>query len=79
MEGKKRHHLVALITLVTSSGEAPTPASAGTSKKSSNIIEIWEWGICGLMGRGIYHLMGGAFMAYWVGHLRLNGWGIYIT
>ena len=28
---------------------------------SPNIIGIWEWGISGLMG--------GAFMAYWVGHL----------
>ena len=28
---------------------------------SPNIIGIWEWGICGLMG--------GAFIAYWVGHL----------
>ena len=45
---------------------------------SPNIIRIWEWGICGLMG--------GAFMAYWVGNLyhlmdgafiSLNGWGIY--
>ena len=44
---------------------------------SPNIIGIWEWGICGLMG--------GAFMAYWVGHLwlngrafiSLNGWDIY--
>ena len=27
---------------------------------SPNIIGTWEW--------GIYHLMGGAFMAYWVGH-----------
>ena len=27
---------------------------------SPNIIGIWEW--------GIYHLIGGAFMAYWVGH-----------
>ena len=32
---------------------------------SPNIIGIWEWSICGLMG--------GAFMAYWVGHLWLNG------
>ena len=30
-------------------------------QSSPNIIGIWEWGICGLMG--------GAFMAYWVGHL----------
>jgi len=38
-----------------------------------------------LNGWGIYHLMGGAFMAYWVEHLwlnggafiSLNGWGIY--
>ena len=35
---------------------------------SPNIIGIWEWGICGLMGGAFYHLMGGAFM--------LNGWGI---
>ena len=32
---------------------------------SPNISRIWESGICGLMG----DLMGGAFMAYWVGHL----------
>ena len=39
-----------------------------------------------LNGWGIYHLMGGAFMVYWVGHLyhlmdgafiSLNGCGIY--
>ena len=34
---------------------------------SPNIIGIWEWGICGLMGRAF--ITGGAFMAYWVGHL----------
>ena len=34
---------------------------------SPNIIGIWEWGICGLMGgafvcgQGIYHLMGGSY------------------
>ena len=29
----------------------------------------WEW--------DIYHLMSGAFMASWAGHLSLNGLGIY--
>ena len=48
---------------------------------SPNIIGIWEWGICRLNGWGIYHLMCGAFMAYWVGlnggsFISPNGWGI---
>ena len=43
---------------VVSSGGAPTPA--GTSVFTKHNWDM-EW--------GIYHLMGGAFMAYWVGHL----------
>ena len=30
-----------------------------------------------LTGLAIYGLMGGAFMAYWVGHLWFNGWDTY--
>jgi len=47
------------------SSEAPTPA--GTSV-FTNIIGIWEWGICGLMGHlslngwSIYGLLGLTFM-----------------
>ena len=65
-----------------SSGGAPTPARISVFAKHN-----WDVGrgIYGLMGVGIYHLMGGAFMAYRVGHLSLNGgafislngWGIY--
>ena len=36
---------------------------------SPNIIGIWEWGICGLMG--------GAFITQWVEHLCLTGLDIY--
>ena len=49
-----------------SSGGAPT--SAGTSVFTKH---NWDMGMGYLWfnGWGIYHLMGGAFMAYWVGHL----------
>ena len=41
---------------------------------SPNIIGIWEWGICDLMGGAfMVYWVGGAFMTYWVGHLSLNG------
>jgi len=40
-----------------------------------------EIGYLWLNGWGIYHLMGGAFMAYWVVmdgvFISLNGWGVY--
>ena len=66
-----------------SSGGAPTPAGTSVLTKHN-----WDMGMgyLWLNGWGIYYLMGGAFMAYWVGHLyhlmdgafiSLNGWGIY--
>jgi len=58
--------LLGISWMVVSSGGAPTPA--GTS-----VFTIYNWdmemGYLWLNGWGIYHLMGGAFMAYWVGHL----------
>ena len=60
--------------------------SSGAHRCSPNIIGIYENGYLWLNGWGIYHLMGEAFMAYWVGHLyhliggafiSLNGWDIY--
>ena len=52
--------------LVVSSGGAPTPAGTSVFTKHN-----WDMGMgyLWLNGWGIYHLMGGAFMAYWVGHL----------
>ena len=49
-----------------SSGGAPTPAGTSVFTKHN-----WDMGMGYLWfnGWGIYHLMGGAFMAYWVGHL----------
>ena len=49
-----------------SSGGAPTPA--GTSVFTKHNWDM-EMGYLWLNGWGIYHLMGGTFMAYWVGHL----------
>ena len=48
------------------SGGAPTPAGTSVFTKYN-----WDMGMgyLWLNGWGIYHLMGGAFMAYWVGHL----------
>ena len=53
-------------TGVVSSGGAPTPAGTSVFTKHN-----WDMGMgyLWLNGWGIYHLMGGAFMAYWVGHL----------
>ena len=48
------------------SGGAPTPA--GTSVFTKHNWDM-KMGYLWLNGWGIYHLMGGAFMAYWVGHL----------
>ena len=52
--------------VVVSSGGAPTPAGTSVFTKHN-----WDMGMgyLWLNGWGIYHLMGGAFMAYWVGHL----------
>ena len=49
-----------------STGGAPTPAGISVFTKHN-----WDMGMgyLWLNGWGIYHLMGGAFMAYWVGHL----------
>ena len=68
---------------VVSSGGAPTPAGTSVFTKHN-----WDMGMgyLWLYGWGIYHLMGGAFMADWVGYLRLNGgafislngWDIYV-
>ena len=51
---------------VVSTGGAPTPAGTSVFTKHN-----WDMGMgyLWLNGWGIYHLMGGAFMAYWVGHL----------
>ena len=40
---------------------------------------LWLTGldINDLMEGHLYHLMGGAFMTSWVGHLSVNGWGTY--
>ena len=53
-------------TRVVSSGGAPTPAGTSVFTKHN-----WDMGMgyMWLNGWGIYHLMGRAFMAYWVGHL----------
>jgi len=61
-------------TAVVSSGGAPTPAGTLVFTKHN-----WDMGMgyLWLNGWGIYHLMGGIFMAYWVGPLSLNGQGIY--
>jgi len=68
---------------VVSSGGAPTPAGTPVFTKHNWDMGMWYlW----LNGWGIYHLMGGAFMAYWVGHsslngrafISLNGWGIMV-
>ena len=50
---------------VVSSGGAPTPAGTSVFTKHN-----WDMGMgyLWLNGWGIYHLMGGAFMAYWVGY-----------
>ena len=53
--------------LVVSSGGAPTPAGTSVFTKHNwdmGMGYLWlnGWGICGF-GWGIYHLMGGAFMA----------------
>ena len=51
---------------VVSSGGAPTPAGTSVfTKHNWNMGMGYLW----LNGWGIYHLMGGAFMAYWVRHL----------
>ena len=49
-----------------SSGGAPTPAGTSVFTKHN-----WDMGMgyLWLNGWGIYHLMGGAFMTQWVGHL----------
>ena len=49
-----------------SSGGAPTPAGTSVFTKHN-----WDMGMgyLWLNGWGIYHLMGGAFMADWVGYL----------
>ena len=49
-----------------SSGGVPIPAGTSVFTKHN-----WDMGMAYLWlnGWGIYHLMGGAFMAYWVGHL----------
>ena len=49
-----------------SSGGAPTPAGTSVFTKHN-----WDMGMgyLWLNGWGIYHLMGGAFMGFWVGHL----------
>ena len=49
-------------------GYEATPTPAGTSVFTKH---NWDMGMgyLWLNGWGIYHLMGGAFMAYWVGHL----------
>ena len=54
------------MAVVVSSGGAPTPAGTSVFTKHN-----WDMGMgyLWLNGWGIYHLMGGAFMAYWVGHL----------
>ena len=58
-----------------SSRGAPTPAGTSVYSKHNWDMEM------GLNGWGIYHLMRGAFMAYWVvmdgAYISLNVWGIY--
>ena len=61
-----------------SSGGASTPAGTSVFTKHN-----WDMGMgyLRLNGWGIYHLMCGAFMAYWVGlnggsFISPNGWGI---
>ena len=67
-----------------SSGGAPTPAGTSVFTKHNQDMGM---GYLWLNGWGIYHLMDGAFMAYWVGNLyhlmdgafiSLNGWGIMV-
>ena len=61
-----RLSLFSWVAVVVSSGGAPTPAGTSVFTKHN-----WDMGMgyLWLNGWGIYHLMGGAFMAYWVGHL----------
>ena len=67
---------------VVLSGGVPTLAGTSVFTKLGYMGMGYLW----LNGWGIYHLTGGAFMAYGVGHLYhlidgafilLNGWGIY--
>ena len=69
--------------VVVSSGGAPTPAGTSVFTKHK-----WDMGMgyLWLNGWGIYHLMGGAFMAYWLdiydlmeGHLYHLMGGAFIT
>ena len=73
-----------------SSGGAPTPADTSVFTKHNwdmGMGYLWfnGWGILWLARLDIYylmeghlcHLMGGAFITYRVGHLSLNGQGIY--
>ena len=69
--------------VVVSSGGAPTPAGTSVFTKHN-----WDMGMgyLWLNGWGIYHLMGGAFMAYWLdiydlmeGHLYHLMGGAFIT
>ena len=62
--------------VVVSSGGAPTPAGTSVFTKHN-----WDMGMgyLWLNGWGIYHLMCGAFMAYWVGHLYHLMGGAFMT
>ena len=52
------------------SGGAPTPAGTSVfTKHNWDMGMVYLW----LSGWSIYHLMGGAFMAYLVGYLLMGG------
>ena len=62
----KQNNVRSYVLVVVSSGGVPTPAGTSVFTKHN-----WDMGMgyLWLNGWGIYHLTGGAFMAYWVGHL----------
>ena len=74
-----RHICILGWTLCRVQGEHQRSWDMGTG-----YLVLNGWGIYHLMGGafmafgwGIYNLMCGAFMVYWVGHLSLNGQNIY--
>ena len=60
------HTPIQHVHVVVLSGGAPTPAGTSVFTKHN-----WDMGMgyLWLNGWGTYQLMGGAFMACWVGHL----------
>ena len=81
LQSWKRHPRQSSVWICVSNRGAPTPA--GTSMftmwklcihKVCELRHNWDMGMghLWLNGWGIHGLMGGTFMAYWVGHLQLK-------